>query len=422
MRAAFFTLGCKVNQYETDAVKAQFAGNGFDIVDFEDNADVYIINSCTVTGTGDKKTRKILRRAKKRNPEAVVVLCGCFPQAFPDKAALISEADIVMGSKNRGDLLGAVLSCITEPSRNRLINISSYEELESFESLAVSHSFSSRARAFVKIQDGCQQNCAYCIIPKARGPFRSKPLEVFTSELDALAASGYKEIVLVGVNLSSYGVDLGISLLDAVKIACNTKGIPRVRLGSLEPELLTDRDILEMSALPNLCPSFHLSLQSGCDSTLRRMRRRYDTAQYRRIVDSLRAAFSGCAITTDIMAGFPGETAEEFSESTSFVEQIGFAKAHIFEYSKRSGTLAAEMSGQIPPDEKSRRSRILTDITEKSSADFKKSMIGRQIGVLFEHEISSGLWEGYSENYTRAVVESSEYLRGKILTIEYRGD
>ena len=396
MRAAFFTLGCKVNQYETNSMMQQFTAAGFTLVEPSDTADVYVVNSCTVTAAGDKKSLQILRRYRRQNLAAVICLCGCFPQAFPEQAAKIPEADIVMGSKDRAALLAAVQNRLS--GAERLVHIAPHHRGEVFEPMHITD-MDNHTRAFVKIQDGCERYCAYCIIPKARGPVRSKPLAEMTAELTALAAGGYREVVLVGINLSTYGKELGLTLRDAVAAACAVPGLSRVRLGSLEPELLSDADIAAMAQWTTLCPQFHLSLQSGCDTVLRRMRRHYDTTEYRRIVAQLRAVFPHCAITTDIMTGFPGETEEEHRASLAFAQEIGFARIHVFAYSPRPGTSAAAMPDQIPEDVKQRRSREMIAVGQDLQQAFCAAQQGHTASVLFE-TYEDGYGKGYAENYT----------------------
>lgn len=413
MRAAFFTLGCKVNQYETAVLEQYFAAAGFDIVQPDNDADVYVINSCTVTAEGDRKSRQMLRRFRRQNPAAVTCLTGCFPQAFPDAASAIPEADIIMGSKNRKGLLEAVW--LRMAGGERIIDIRPHQKGDAFEEMRADKS--SRTRAFVKIQDGCDRYCAYCIIPTARGHLRSKPLNELGEELRALAGSGYREVVLVGINLSCYGKDVSLRLMDAVKLACAIPGIERVRLGSLEPELLSPEDIGAMRALPKLCPQFHLSLQSGCDETLARMRRRYTAAEYRAIVRNLRAAFPDCAITTDIMVGFPGETPEEFERSCEFVQEIGFAKAHVFAYSQRPGTAAATMPDQVTKQEKTARAAKVAAITDEGRAAFLEAQMGKAAQVLVEQRLEQNRWEGYTKNYTPVIIRSDENIAGRILQV-----
>ncbi len=411
MRIAFYTLGCKVNQYETELLSSLFHREGFDIVSRDDEADVYVINSCTVTSTGDSKTRKVLHRIRREHPGALIALTGCFPQAFPDVAEQLPEADVITGSKSRHELIGAVKRAFS--TGERIVDIKPHAKGEAFEEMNIS-SFTERTRAFVKIEDGCERYCSYCIIPKARGFIRSKPLEALKEELSSLAENGYLEIVLVGINLSSYGKDLGLRLIDAVEAACSIEGIKRVRLGSLEPELLSDEDILRMSRQSKLCPQFHLSLQSGCDKTLKRMNRHYDTAEYRRIVDKLRECFPGCAITTDIMVGFPGETEEEFKESLAFARSIQFAKAHVFAYSIREGTRAAQMEGQLSNAVKETRSRLMIQMTNETAAHFLEEQIGQTVPVLFESRRNGLGLEGYTPNYSPVVVQTDKPLTGEI--------
>jgi len=313
MKVAFYTLGCKVNQYETQMLEGMFAGEGYEIVSHEEQADLYVVNSCTVTAQGDRKTRQILRRFKKQNPGAKVALTGCFPQAFPDAAAKIPEADIIAGNRSRSGFvkLAERAFCTGE----RIIEIVPHQRGEPFEGGYARSS--ERTRAFVKIEDGCERYCAYCIIPTARGPVRSKPLAEISLELEQLAREGYREAVLTGINLSCYGKEYGLRLADAVEAACKTS-ISRVRLGSLEPELLEPGQIDRLAAQKKLCPQFHMSLQSGCNATLRRMKRHYTAEEYAGIAADLRKKFPHCAITTDIMAGFPGGTKEEFMVSPAF--------------------------------------------------------------------------------------------------------
>ncbi len=414
MRIAFYTLGCKVNQYETQILRQLFSANGFTLVDVEQPADIFVINSCTVTSSGDKKTRQMMRRFKRNNPGAIIALTGCFPQAFPDAAALLPEADVITGAYNRRGLLEAVLkACQTG---ERVIDISAHKRGEEFEEMSAG-SFLERTRAYVKIEDGCERYCAYCIIPAARGPVRSKPLEAVTSELEGLAKAGYREVVFVGINLSSYGKDLGLRLIDAVEAAAKVEGIERIRLGSLEPELLSDKDIERMSHIEKLCPQFHLALQSGSDATLRRMNRHYDCKEYARIADSLRSHFNNASVTTDLMVGFPGETEEEFLKSASFVRKMGLAKVHVFAYSVREGTRAANMPDQVPQKIKEERSRWMIEACKQTRLLFLQSQVGKTCKVLFEQTGPDGLYQGYSENYTPVHVRSKAALHGEILPV-----
>lgn len=415
MRIAFVTLGCKVNQYETEHLMELFLCDGFDVVDPREEADVYVVNSCTVTSSGDKKSRQILRRLKKQNPAAKVALTGCFPQAFPEVAAKIPEADIITGSYNRQGLLQAVKKALA--TGERVIDITSHQPQEQFEGMRVK-GLRGRTRAYIKIEDGCERYCSYCIIPTARGPIRSKPLEDIRAELLGLVQSGYQEVVLVGINLSSYGKDLGLRLIDAVKLACSIAGLKRVRLGSLEPELLSDEDLTEMAKLPHFCPQFHLSLQSGCDKTLKAMNRHYDCAEYRRIVDKIREVFENPSITTDVMVGFPGETEEDFEQSVAFVEEIGLAKAHVFAYSRREGTVAARRSDQVPNFLKEERSRRMIEVTNRTRETFLRSQIGRVEEVLLETTRDHLGYEGFTQNYTPVSVDCDSALCGTVINVK----
>ncbi|SDM89702.1 tRNA (N(6)-L-threonylcarbamoyladenosine(37)-C(2))-methylthiotransferase MtaB [Acetanaerobacterium elongatum] len=417
MRASFFTLGCKVNQYETQILKQMFSAEGYDIVEFGEQAEVCVVNSCTVTDTGDKKTRQALRRAKRENPGAVVALCGCMPQAFPNLCDELPEAQVITGSYNRKGLLDAVkLSLATG---ERVIDITPHQRGEGFERMRAK-AFDEHTRAFVKIEDGCERYCSYCIIPTARGPVRSKPIEELQTELRELAAQGFKEAVLVGINLSCYGKDLGLRLLDAVKAAAAIPGIERIRLGSLEPELLTYEDIKALASLPQFCPQFHLSLQSGCDETLKRMNRHYTAAEYMKIVKMIRSVFKNSAITTDIMVGFPGETDAEFEASLAFFKSVGFAKAHVFAYSPRAGTKAALLNEQVKKSIKEQRSHRMLTAAEQAREQFLWSQTGIIVPVLFETS-ENGLNSGYTMNYTPVHVACSENLQGTIRQVRLTG-
>lgn len=413
-RIALMTVGCKVNQYETEVLAELFRARGYEIVSPDGEADVCLLNSCTVTSTGDQKTRQLLRRMKKKNPGAIGVLTGCYPQAFPEAAAEIMEADIVTGELARAKIPELVEQ--VRKTGQRIVDIPAHQWGEAFESMQVT-GLGNRTRAYVKIEDGCERYCSYCIIPKARGPVRSKPLADIERELMALAQSGYKEVVLVGINLSSYGKEVGLRLIDAVRLACMVPGIKRVRLGSLEPELLSDEDIVEMATFPNFCPQFHLALQSGCDRTLRSMNRHYDTAEYERIVDAIRKAFPLPAITTDILVGFPGETEEDFAASAAFAEKIGFARVHVFPYSRRDGTPAAARPEQLSEQEKSARSRAMIAVTDRTRITFLEKMVGRVEKVLIESTKTPLGYEGYTANYTPVVVQCGEEMVGRIVPV-----
>ena len=414
MKVKFVTLGCKVNQVESEAMREALLAAGFQEAAGGETADVVVVNSCTVTATSDQKARQALRREKKRNPGAVAVLTGCWPQAFPQEAQEFLEADVVLGTARRGDLVPRLLEYLS--TKQRVVDIAPHQKGEKFEKLTIS-AMHGRTRAFVKIEDGCDRFCSYCIIPYARGRVRSKPLEDIREEAARLGEAGYKEVVLTGINLPAYGKDLGGDLCDAVEAACAAPGILRVRLGSLEPEQLTPPVIARLAAQEKLCPQFHLSLQSGCDDTLRRMNRHYTTAEYRQIVGDLRKAFPNCAVTTDIMVGFAGETEEEFAKSLAFAKEIAFAKVHVFAYSRRPGTRAYDMPGQVPNRVKEERSRQMIAATLETQRAFFAAQTGRVEEVLFEQERDRNVYEGYTRNYTPVRVASAAPLQGQILQV-----
>ncbi len=415
MKVKVITLGCKVNQYESEAMLSDLMQNGFSVAEDHEEADVVILNSCTVTAESDRKVRQLFRRAKKENPNAVMVLSGCMAQAFPDDAERLEEADIILGTSNRKMLLPHLMTFLS--TRQRIIDIAPHTKDEKFENLQVD-TFTGRTRAFVKIQDGCNRFCSYCIIPYARGRVRSKPIEDLKKELSGLAEHGYKEVVLTGINLSAYGQEFGLHLCDAIEAACAVEGIERVRLGSLEPEQFTEAVIFRMAKQKKLCPQFHLSLQSGCDATLKRMNRHYTADDYRTIVKNLRAAFENVAITTDIMVGFAGETDEEFEASLAFAREISFAKVHVFAYSRRPGTKAYSMPDQLTNAVKEKRSREMIKATLETQRHFFQEQVGRTEAILFERSVEPGLYEGYSMNYTPVLAKSGRDISGEILDVK----
>lgn len=414
MRAAFYTLGCKVNQYESQAMEELFRRRGYEIVPPSQEAELYIVNSCTVTSSGDKKTRQIVRRLRREHPLAVVALTGCLPQTDPRAAEELPEADLVLGTRERRTVVEAVEEYLAR--RQRLVRVLPHEAGEPFEPLEALGD-DGHTRAFLKIQDGCTQFCAYCIIPFARGPLRSRELAALREEVAGLAAAGYREVVLTGINLSLYGRELGLRLPDAVEAAASVPGIDRVRIGSLEPELLTDEDIARLAAVPQLCGQFHLSLQSGCDATLARMNRHYTAARYREIAGALREKFPGCAITTDVITGFPGETPEEFAETCRFVREMGFAMVHIFPYSERRGTAAASMPDAVPMEERRRRAAALAEITAGSAQDFYQAQVGTVQMLLVEKKREPDWIRGYTPNYTLVRVRCTDDRRGELLPV-----
>lgn len=414
MKVKITTLGCKVNQYESEAILAMLISEGFTEAEKDEEADVVIVNSCTVTAESDRKVRQTLRRMKKQNPTAVSVLTGCMPQAFPDKMIDFLDADIIIGNKSRKELSSHIMNFLS--SRQRIIDITQHESGDEFDKMSID-SFSDRTRAFVKIEDGCNRFCSYCIIPYARGRVRSKPIETVKEEIESLAKNGYKEVVLTGINLSAYGQDFGLDLCDAVDTACSVDGIDRVRLSSLEPERLSEEVIARMKAQPKLCPQFHLSLQSGCDKTLKAMNRHYTADDYRKIVSDLRKAFDNCAITTDIMVGFAGENDEDFENSLDFVKEIGFAKMHVFSYSRRAGTAAYDAPNQLTNKVKEERSKKMLSASNEMQKSFFKAMIDKVEPVLFEREIEKNTYEGFTRNYVPVRVSSSCDIHGQILDV-----
>ena len=416
MRVSFYTLGCKVNQNETGALEHLLCQNGYTLAGPDEAADVYIVNSCTVTASGDRKSRQWLRRAKRQNPGAVTVLTGCYPQACPEEAAAVMEADLVTGSANRRSLLADIQKVLD--SGERLVHITPHEKGEAFEELPMEH-FEGHTRAFIKVEDGCNRQCAYCVIPRARGRVRSRSVESVLGELRTLSAAGYREVVLSGINLPSYGLDTGVSLVSLIEQAATVPGIRRIRLGSLEPDLLSDEDMARLANVDALCPQFHLSLQSGCTATLRRMRRTYTSEQYADTVARLRAAFGEdrVSFTTDVIVGFPGETEEEFCESMAFVQRIGFLKAHVFPYSRRAGTPAADFPDQSPEEEKARRVHRMQTAADATRDALIARMAGNRAEVLLETPLSSSLFTGYTKLYVPVVVSAPGHKSGEILPV-----
>ena len=414
MKAAFFTLGCKVNQYETQEMTEILKKNGYTITDTKDDADVFIINSCTVTAESNRKTRQAVRHYKAKHPDAIIVLTGCVPQAFPEEATSLTDyADIILGNNNNYKLIDALNEVIA--SRKTVVDIINHTDTIEYRGGIITE-FEGHTRAFVKIQDGCNRFCSYCAIPYARGRARSKPIEDIKREIAILAENGFKEVVFVGINLSSYGREYNLSLADAVKAAQDTDGIERVRLGSLEPDHITAEMINDFAECDKFCPQFHISLQSGCDTVLKRMNRHYDSAEYSELVDNLRAAFSDASITTDIITGFPGETEDEFEATVKFAEKIRFDKVHVFPYSIREGTRAAKMNGHLTNQVKSERAARLSSVCEEIRKDIFKNVKGKAFSVLFE--TPKGKYQtGYTMNYTPVMVKTDENLTNKIRNV-----
>ncbi|MBQ7858584.1 MAG: tRNA (N(6)-L-threonylcarbamoyladenosine(37)-C(2))-methylthiotransferase MtaB [Faecalibacterium sp.] len=423
MRICFYTLGCKVNLNETGALEHLFRQNGYTIVPEGEAADVYIVNSCTVTNFGDQKSRKWLRRAKRENPGAVTVLTGCYPQAFPEEAAAFMEADLVCGNGDRKAILDNVNKLLA--GHERIVDVKPHEKGELFEELPVER-FESHTRAFIKVEDGCNRQCAYCVIPRARGRVRSRSEESILNELNTLAAAGYREVVLSAISLPSYGQDTGTNLTELVEKCAAVEDIERIRLGSLDPDMLTDDAIARLSRIQKLCPQFHLSLQSGCTATLRRMRRVYTAEQYLTVVEKLKAAFgeNNISFTTDCICGFPGESEEDFAESCEFLRRVGFLKVHVFPYSRRKGTPAYDFPGQIHERAKQDRSRRMNAAAEEVRVQTLAKLVGTEDTVLLENQLSGTLFTGYTRLYVPVLVSAPGHASGQIVRVrlgEYDG-
>lgn len=418
MNFNIITLGCKVNQYESQMMTELLKSNGFSPSSDKDKADITIINTCTVTAVTDAKNRKIIHKARRNNPDGIIVLTGCMPQAFPDRTTDFDGCDIVLGNKRRKMLVDSINEFLS--THQQIINIETHDNKNAeYESFTVQN-FEGHTRAFVKIEDGCNRFCSYCIIPYARGRVRSKSPEDIKTEIENLAQNGYKEIVLVGINLSAYGQGESFNLADAVDIACAVEGIERVRLGSFEPEMMYEELIERFSRQKKFCPQFHLSLQSGCNATLKRMRRQYDCDEYLKIVETLRKNFDNASITTDVMVGFAGETDEEFNESLNFVKKVGFSKVHVFPYSQRKGTLADKMDNQVNPKIKDVRSKLMTKECDKLRRSFFESQVGLTETVLVERLRNNEYYEGYTMNYTPVRIYSDNIPTGEIIKVKLK--
>lgn len=414
MKVTFYTLGCKVNQYETEAMREAFAAAGHTPVPNSAPFDAAVINSCTVTAESDRKTRQILHKVRRENPEAIIILTGCMVQAFSEEARELTDADIVCGNTDVKKTVEYAERFLKDGER--IFEVSEHKKTERFNTPVLS-SFAERTRAYMKIEDGCDRYCTYCIIPTARGSVRSKPLAEIAAEAETLSRARFSEIVLVGINLTSYGKGENFDICDAVEAAARPDGIKRVRLGSLEPDHMSDSVLKRLKAQKKFCPQFHLSLQSGCDETLKRMNRHYDTAFYRDLVSRIRAVFEDASVTTDVMVGFAGETEEEFSKSLAFVKEIGFAKTHVFAYSRRRGTVAYGLPAQITRAEKAERSRRMIETALTCEEEFLKGLVGKTEYVLFE-TAEKGFAEGYTPNYSRVRVKSDEPHTGEILPVK----
>lgn len=412
-KVALHNLGCKVNAYEIEAMQQLLEEAGYEIVPFEPGADIYVINTCTVTNIADRKSRQMLHKAKKMNPEAIVVATGCYVQTGGEKLEKDEAIDLVLGNNQKINIVEA-LAEYAENKPGHGSHVIKINQTKEYEELSIDHT-AEHVRAYIKVQDGCNQFCTYCIIPYARGRVRSRNIESVLKEVRALAEKGYKEVVLTGIHLSSYGVDFPEekkeTLLSLIRAVHEIEGIRRIRLGSLEPGIVTREFAEGIAALPKVCPHFHLSLQSGCDETLERMNRRYRSGEYRERCELLREVYGNPALTTDVIVGFPQESEEEFRKSYDFVDSIRFYETHIFKYSRRQGTKAAAMDGQLTEAEKSFRSEKMIDLHHRHAGDYEKSMLGKNLEVLIEEEYTKNgrTWYlGHSREYIKTAVPKSE--------------
>ncbi|MCI9403052.1 MAG: tRNA (N(6)-L-threonylcarbamoyladenosine(37)-C(2))-methylthiotransferase MtaB [Oscillospiraceae bacterium] len=426
MKFAIYTLGCKVNQYETQAMETELRRRGHELVSFEGTADAYIVNTCAVTAMSGHKSRQIIRRAQKQNPEAIVAVCGCYAQTDP-KAVAELGVDLISGPDRRMEFLDEVEALLAERTAQPKVTVGNIMSTRTFEELPAG-GLSGRTRAMLKVEDGCVNFCSYCIIPYARGPVRSLPLEKAVAEARTLADKGYKEIVVTGIEISSWGQERrdGQTLTDLVEALCAAAPACRIRLGSLEPRTVTEDFCRRLSGLHNLCPHFHLSMQSGCDETLKRMNRKYDTARYYESVSLLRQWFDRPGITTDLIVGFPGETEEEFGATLDFIRKCAFTAMHIFPYSRRPGTPADTMSGQVPKAVKEERVRRAAGVAAELEQRYLQSLVGRTLPVLFEEpaktkELSPCLWRGHAPNYAEVQAASSDDLHNIEVPVRITG-
>lgn len=415
-KAALHNLGCKVNAYETEAMQQMLEAAGYEIVSFGDEADVYVINTCSVTNMADRKSRQMIHRAKKMNPEAVVVAAGCYVQTKEQEAVVDEAIDIIIGNNMKHELVSKLDEFFRDHGKiDAVLDINDKNQV--FEELYLDKP-SEHTRAFIKVQDGCNQFCSYCIIPYARGRVRSRDMESVLEEVNRLAENGYQEVVLTGIHLSSYGIETGESLLHLIQEIHKVDGIKRIRLGSLEPKVVTVEFAEALSKLEKVCPHFHLSLQSGCDATLQRMNRKYTAEEYKTGCDILRKYFEHPAITTDVIVGFPGETEEEFATTKEFLEDIHFYEMHIFQYSKRQGTRAATMKDQVPEEKKKVRSAELITLGEKMSREFRQYYLGKDEEALFEESAEidgKQYYVGYTKEYVKVAKQSEVPLDNQIV-------
>lgn len=411
-KAASFALGCKVNQYESEAIAELFQEKGYEIVGIDEEADVYVINTCTVTNFGDKKSRQLIRKVKRQNENAIVAVVGCYAQTAPQELMKVEGVNLVIGTKDRAQIVEMVENYKTENGVEN--HVSDIMKERVFEPLSI-QKLANRTRAYLKIQDGCSQYCSYCIIPYARGPIRSRDPQDVLAEVKRLAENGFKEVVLTGIHVASYGKDRhDTSLLEILRQVHEVEGIERIRFSSIEPNVVTEEFAQAIADMPKVCDHFHLSLQSGCDKTLKEMNRKYDTEKYRQAAATLRKYLPEVALTTDIIAGFPGETEEDFQASYDFAKEIGFAKIHAFPYSPKKGTPAAARKDQLLNAVKAERSHRLIELSDKMADDFIQAYVGKEVEVLYERAIGEGIYEGHTTNYIKVKGTSDKDLTNVI--------
>lgn len=422
-KVALHNLGCKVNAYETEAMGEELAGNGYEIVPFEEGADVYIINTCTVTNIADRKSRQMLHKAKKMNKDAIVVAVGCYAQASADKLEKDDAIDVIVGNDMKKDIVNIINNCVEK--KISVIDINDTKVKREYEELNI-ESMEEHTRAYIKIQDGCNQFCTYCIIPYARGRVRSRKTENIINEVQRLTDKGYQEIVLTGIHLSSYGIDFkeeNLSLIDIIEEISKNNKIKRIRLGSLEPRIITKDFMDRLKKIEAFCPHFHLSLQSGCDETLKRMNRRYTSEEYLEGCRLIREYYPKAAITTDVIVGFPDETEEEFEKTESFLEKVNFAQMHIFKYSRREGTKAAAMPGQVKDEVKAKRSDVLLKLDERLHREYLSGFIEKNEEVLFEEKVRINEKEyfvGHTKEYVKVAIETDKNIENQILSVKLK--
>ena len=416
MKAAFYTLGCRVNSYDTQAMIELFKENGYEIVDSHEKADVYVINTCAVTNESERKSKQIVRRLKHQNENAITVLTGCFAQSNFEEAQKVESADIVCGTHKREKIIDYINEF--KLSKNKVYNIE--EDSKDFDKVGIT-TYEGKSRAFIKVQDGCNMFCSYCIIPYARGVLKNAPVEKVLNQIEELSKRGYKEVVITGIHIASYKADTGENLIELLEIIDNQNQVDRIRLGSLEPKLLSDNFLERLSKLKSFCPHFHISLQSGCDKTLKEMNRHYNTKEYFDIVTKVRKYFDNPGITTDIIVVFPNENDEDFETTKKFAEEIGFSYIHIFPFSPKHGTPASTMKNQNTKETKSKRAKELKEIMLKKRHEFLENMKGSTQKVLIEKKLSDNIYEGYSENYIYVEVKSEKDIFNKIVNVKITG-